>query len=373
MGCGSSTRIKATVDDAYRPAPASFAVFNINAIEEPWMVVDHAPQEHQEKPSHVPTPILEKLSTFEADAPHTWDEVSKALQLDDLKKPPPLAASAKPETEPLRTPAHDSTPPTKNTPRKSRSFHTVDELDAKVSSKKPTAIATPAKSETKPLSSNPENNAPRKSLSFHAPELNRTESNRAVSEDFKPTPLRENIFILKDRLERQKGEPKKDPLSEFPARCPLDGGADKVVLYTTSLRGVRRTYEDCSRARAVMEGHGVVYEERDVSLHGEYLNELRELLNDESLTLPRVFVKGRYIGGVEQLVELNESGRLGRILGLARVERGVVRQACEGCGGKRFVPCLECGGSCKLVKSGLEKERCGQCNENGLVYCPACK
>jgi glutaredoxin domain-containing cysteine-rich protein 1 len=346
MGCGSSTRIKATVDDAYRPAPASFAVFNINAIEEPWMVVDHAPQEHQEKPSHVPTPILEKLSTFEADAPHTWDEVSKALQLDDLKKPPPPAASAKPETEPLRTPAHDSTPPTKNTPRKSRSFHTVDELDAKVSSKKPTAIATPAKSETKPLSSNP---------------------------DFKPTPLRENIFILKDRLERQKGEPKKDPLSEFPARCPLDGGADKVVLYTTSLRGVRRTYEDCSRARAVMEGHGVVYEERDVSLHGEYLNELRELLNDESLTLPRVFVKGRYIGGVEQLVELNESGRLGRILGLARVERGVVRQACEGCGGKRFVPCLECGGSCKLVKSGLEKERCGQCNENGLVYCPACK
>ncbi|XP_059442866.1 uncharacterized protein LOC132175069 [Corylus avellana] len=373
MGCASSTRVKATVDLAYRPAPASFAVFDINAIEEPWLVVNHAPLEHQEKPSHVPAPILEKLSTFEADAPHTWDEVSKALQLDDLKKPKSLVTSVKPETEPLRTPAHDSTPPAKNAPRKSASFHTLDELDAKLSSKKATVIATSAKSETKPLSSNPVNNAPRKSLSFQAPELNRTESNRTVSEDFKPKPLRENIFIVKDRMERQKGEPKKDPLSEFPARCPPDGGADAVVLYTTSLRGVRRTHEDCTRARAVMELQGVVFEERDVSLHGKYLSELRKLLNDESLSLPRVFVKGRYIGGVEELLDLNESGRLGRILGLARVERGVMMQECEGCGGKRFVPCLECGGSCKLVKSGLDKERCGQCNENGLVHCPACK
>lgn len=84
-----------------------------------------------------------------------------------------------------------------------------------------------------------------------------------------------------------------------------------------------------------------------------------------------MFVKGRHVGGVEELVELNETGRLGRMLTLARIERGPGRQLCEGCGGARFVPCLDCGGSCKVV-IGDAKERCGSCNENGLVHCPAC-
>jgi glutaredoxin domain-containing cysteine-rich protein 1 len=31
-------------------------------------------------PSNVQAPILEKLNQFETDAPHSWDEVSKALE-----------------------------------------------------------------------------------------------------------------------------------------------------------------------------------------------------------------------------------------------------------------------------------------------------
>lgn len=365
MGCASSKRIKATVDVGYRPAPASFAVFDVHAVEEPWLTVDHKPQEPEEKPMHVPAPILEKLSTFEADAPHSWDEVSKALKLEDLVKPTTVVTTAKPVPRPLLSPVQDtdSTGPKTNTPRKSLSFHTLEELDGKLSSKPTVGF--------------------RKTVSMRTigTETKQSESHtESESEGLKPKPVKENIFIVKDRIERERegklatfDRIKRDPLSDFPEKCPPGGGADTVVLYTTSLRGVRRTYEDCNRARTVLEVHQVVFDERDVSLHGEFLTELRELLG-ESTKPPRLFVKGRYIGGVEEVVELNETGRLGRILSYARVERGLGRLACEGCGGKRFVPCLECGGSCKVVKDGLDKkERCGHCNENGLVQCPACR
>ncbi|KDO76586.1 hypothetical protein CISIN_1g0446791mg, partial [Citrus sinensis] len=195
-------------------------------------------------------------------------------------------------------------------------------------------------------------------------------------EGFKP--VKENIFIVRDRMEREKeGKQAKyeklirDPLSDFPEKCP-PGGSDGVVIYTTSLRGVRRTYEDCNRVRSIFEVNRVVTDERDVSLHGQFLNELKDLFGGETVTVPRVFIKGRYVGGVDELTELNESGKLGRMLRSARVEMGIGRQACEGCGGARFVPCFDCGGSCKVVLATGDKQRCGVCNENGLVHCPAC-
>lgn len=66
MGCASSKRIEATVD-VYRPAPASFSVFNIATIEEPWRKADDSEQELEEKPTHVPSPILEKLNALEGE------------------------------------------------------------------------------------------------------------------------------------------------------------------------------------------------------------------------------------------------------------------------------------------------------------------
>ncbi|MQL69520.1 hypothetical protein Taro_001813 [Colocasia esculenta] len=111
------------------------------------------------------------------------------------------------------------------------------------------------------------------------------------------------------------------------------GGADGVVLYTTTLRGVRRTFEDYERARQLVEAHcmeaGV--DERDVSLHGEYLRELRELVGEEA-TVPRLFVKGRYVGGIDEVVEMNETGRL--MLRLVRGEgSGAGWRGCGNCGG----------------------------------------
>uniref|UniRef100_A0A2P2NHB7 Uncharacterized protein MANES_02G007900 n=1 Tax=Rhizophora mucronata TaxID=61149 RepID=A0A2P2NHB7_RHIMU len=359
MGCASSKRIQTAVE-VYRPPPSSIAVFDINSIQEPWLVVDNiSSQEQREKPTSVPPPVLEKFSKFETDAPRSWEEVSKALQEDLLK---PTSTSSKPNS--LKPPAQDNTAvadilSVKKQDQQNRgSFHTLEELDAKLCPKSQNEL--------------------RKAGSMRN-EFRQTESRVSAESVTGPAgsdikPVRENIFIVRDRLEREKERKgatvnRWDPLSECPEKVP-PGGADSLVIYTTSLRGVRRTHEDCSGVLAVLDGHGVVYDERDVSLHGEFLNELRELLG-EGVAVPRIFVKGKYIGGVEELVGLNESGRLGRILSWARVERVVGRKVCEVCGGARFLPCLDCGGSCKILVDGV-KERCGKCNENGLVRCAAC-
>ncbi|KAL5789223.1 hypothetical protein ACOSQ2_004111 [Xanthoceras sorbifolium] len=135
-----------------------------------------------------------------------------------------------------------------------------------------------------------------------------------------------------------------DPLNNFSEKSPL-GGADSIIL------------------------HGVVLDEKDLLLHGAFLSELRKLLDEERPSVPQVFVKGRYIGGAKELGELNESGRLGRMLGWARTEAGW--RPYEGCGCSRFVPCSNCGGSCRVVVDGVE-DRCIKCDENGLVRCPSC-
>ncbi|XP_010053158.2 glutaredoxin domain-containing cysteine-rich protein CG12206 [Eucalyptus grandis] len=384
MGCASSKRIDAKVD-VYRPPPSSFAVFDINSIDEPWHLVDEkdgapAPDHHAPdgKPSHVPDPILQKLHTLESnETPHSWVEVSKALE--DLKT---AAAAAPPLPPPKPSPpsakggggeaAQRAAPP-----RKSISFHTLEELDAKLSAK-------PAEPQP-PL---------RKTESMRREPRKKTEPPVAAEPRVAETAagfksVKNNIFVVRDRMEREKEGKmaayerilgKRDPLSEFPEKCP-PRGEDSLVIYTTSLRGVRRTYEDCARARSILEVHRAVFDERDVALHGEFLSELRQIFGGEEggtpapapmpVPVPRVFLKGRYLGGVEELVALNESGRFGKLLAFAGVERGAGRLACEGCGGGRFVPCLDCGGSCKVVVEG-RKERCGSCNENGLVHCPVC-
>ncbi|KAI4338714.1 hypothetical protein MLD38_023738 [Melastoma candidum] len=367
MGCASSKRTEARVD-VYRPPPTSFAVFDVNSIEEPWVVVDNSPPHKlrddgvNDRPNpRVPLPILEKLDKIDsADAPQSWVDVSKSLsllQLDQTLSPPPAPAKGQVPEEKPKASAPDVSSPQQ---QKSLSFHTVEELDAKMKPTDPKAtlkttesMKSVARIDRKPLSE------PSK------PGAVALEGVRSV---------KENIFILRDRMEREKegkaATPRWDPLSDFPYKCP-PRGEDRLVVYTTSLGGVRRTYEDCNRMRLVLDSHGAVYDERDVALHGEFLSELRELLGEEAAAVPRVFLSGRYLGGVEELEGLNDSGRFGRMLRYARIERGAGRRDCEGCGGGRFVPCMECGGSCKVVV-GDEKGRCGKCNENGLVHCPLC-
>ncbi|XP_051114142.1 uncharacterized protein At5g39865-like [Andrographis paniculata] len=152
---------------------------------------------------------------------------------------------------------------------------------------------------------------------------------------------------------------------------PLPGGPDSVVLYTTSLRGIRKTFEDCNAVRFLLESFRVTYSERDVSMHMEYRDELWRILGGRVVP-PRLFVRGRYVGGADEAVGLHEKGRL-QIL-LQGIPLSPSDCPCRGCAGMRFVLCSDCDGSRKvrLPDGGGVAARCPRCNENGLVKCWVC-
>ncbi|KAG0531182.1 hypothetical protein BDA96_04G002000 [Sorghum bicolor] len=174
---------------------------------------------------------------------------------------------------------------------------------------------------------------------------------------------------------------------------PCSSSPSAVVLYTTSLRGVRATFEACNAVRAVLQAHGVAFRERDVSMDRGFRDELRSKVCGArapalAAMLPRLFVRGRHVGGAEDVLRLDEEGLLAPLLeGLPRA-RGGGAYCCDGCGGMRFLPCFDCSGSRKLAvtlpvpaastascsyrRRKVVVVRCGECNENGLVLCPIC-
>lgn len=160
-----------------------------------------------------------------------------------------------------------------------------------------------------------------------------------------------------------------DPLSDFEKVCP-PGGSDSVILYTTGLRSIRKTFEDCSSIRFLLESFRVLYHERDLSMHLDFRDELFRILGGK-IVPPRLFIKGRYIGGAEEVLRLHEQGKFRPLL--AGIPLNTWDGPCEGCAGIRFVVCYNCRGSRK-VNSGddLLPEKCKECNENGLIICPFC-
>ncbi|GMH29099.1 hypothetical protein Nepgr_030942 [Nepenthes gracilis] len=70
-------------------------------------------------------------------------------------------------------------------------------------------------------------------------------------------------------------------LSEFEEKCP-PGGGDSVVIYTTSLRGIWKTFEDCRSVKFLLDSFKVVYFERDVSMDLELREEMWTVLGTES-------------------------------------------------------------------------------------------
>ncbi|KAF4369080.1 hypothetical protein CsatB_019449 [Cannabis sativa] len=168
----------------------------------------------------------------------------------------------------------------------------------------------------------------------------------------------------------------KSSLLDFEEKCPPDGN-DKVILYTTSLRGVRKTFEDCSAIKFLLESLKVSFCERDVSFHQEFREELWSVLGSRVVP-PRLFIKGRYIGGAEEVVGvLHEQGKLRKLLeGIPLVQ---ANSPCPGCANVRFSVCFNCNGSRKVLPNGDQTDheelyyiRCPECNENGLVKCPIC-
>ncbi|XP_044507580.1 uncharacterized protein At5g39865-like [Mangifera indica] len=151
----------------------------------------------------------------------------------------------------------------------------------------------------------------------------------------------------------------------------LPGTQDRIVVYLTSLRGIRRTYEDCYAVRTIFRGFSVWVDERDVSMDSAYKKELQSVFGGKKVGLPQVFIRGKYIGGADVLKSMFETGELARVLeGFPRQQPALV---CGSCGDVRFVPCGNCNGSRKVFDEEEEVlKRCLVCNENGLIRCPIC-
>ncbi|KAL5537589.1 hypothetical protein UlMin_043135 [Ulmus minor] len=150
----------------------------------------------------------------------------------------------------------------------------------------------------------------------------------------------------------------------------LPDGEQRVVIFHTSLRVVRRTFDDCRTALSILRAFRVPIDERDVSMDTEYLDELEEIVGSKNnWTLPMVFVGGRYIGGAEEVRQLNDIGELKRLIERLPVDDSKV---CESCGGLRFKLCEECDGSHKIYMGRMGFTPCLDCNDDGLVRCPSC-
>nr|KYP56968.1 Uncharacterized protein At5g39865 family [Cajanus cajan] len=162
-------------------------------------------------------------------------------------------------------------------------------------------------------------------------------------------------------------------LSDFKELCP-PGGNHSIILYTTSLRGIRKTFQDCNTIRFLLRSFKIMYHERDVSLHMEFREELWKILGGKVIP-PKLFIKGRYIGGADEVVGLHEMGWLGKFL--EGTPRNSSDSPCSGCDNMRFAICSNCCGSCKVFSGNRDNNdrcfvRCSECNENGLVKCPVC-
>ncbi|XP_029440115.1 glutaredoxin domain-containing cysteine-rich protein 1 [Rhinatrema bivittatum] len=151
----------------------------------------------------------------------------------------------------------------------------------------------------------------------------------------------------------------------------------RIVIYTTSLRVVRNTFERCEMVRKIFQNHRVKFEEKNIALNIDYGKELddRCRMVCEVPSLPVVFIDGHYLGGAEKILSMNESGELQDLL--TKIERVQHPHACAACGGFGFLPCSVCHGSKMSVfrncfTDSFKALKCTACNENGLQRCKNC-
>jgi glutaredoxin 3 len=82
--------------------------------------------------------------------------------------------------------------------------------------------------------------------------------------------------------------------------------APKVIMYSSTWCGY------CARARALLAGKGVDFEEIDVDLVPGARTEM--LGRSGRDTVPQIFINDEPIGGADELSELDAAGRLDPLL-----------------------------------------------------------
>lgn len=81
----------------------------------------------------------------------------------------------------------------------------------------------------------------------------------------------------------------------------------KIEIYTKAFCGF------CARAKALLDGKGVEYEEFDVTMGGPKHAEMLERAPGRT-TVPQIFIDGRHIGGSDELAALERRGELESLL-----------------------------------------------------------
>jgi glutaredoxin 3 len=81
----------------------------------------------------------------------------------------------------------------------------------------------------------------------------------------------------------------------------------QVEIYTKTFCGF------CWRAKHLLESKGIAYREISVDFGGEVRQQMIERANGRT-TVPQVFIGGHHIGGCDDLVELERSGKLDELI-----------------------------------------------------------
>lgn len=69
-----------------------------------------------------------------------------------------------------------------------------------------------------------------------------------------------------------------------------------MIVYTTSMGIVRKTFTDCANVKQILKTLLVKYEERDIFMSNIYQQELRDRLQCDEIQVPQLFVDGQYVG-----------------------------------------------------------------------------
>lgn len=83
----------------------------------------------------------------------------------------------------------------------------------------------------------------------------------------------------------------------------------QVEIYTKSWCGY------CARAKDLLSRKGVVFDEYDISMGGPKRQEMLERAPGAA-TVPQIFIDNHHVGGCDDLVALDRSGKLDPLLGL---------------------------------------------------------
>jgi glutaredoxin 3 len=69
----------------------------------------------------------------------------------------------------------------------------------------------------------------------------------------------------------------------------------------------------CHRAKALLEGKDVAFEEYDITMGGPKRKEMNERAPGQT-TVPQIFIDDRHIGGCDDIMALDRSGELDPLL-----------------------------------------------------------